>query len=218
MLQHRYVFLPSLLNQTAYFMKLSEIVSVTGLPGLYKSSGKRTDGLIVTSLADGTTKFVSGRVHLFSTLDNITIYTQDGSKELKQVLADMKKGEAEHSPLNLKTDDLLKAYFEAVVPDYDKEKVYVSHMKKLVGWYNILNEKGLIDELISDGAAAEKVEGEEAAAEHSEEKTDTKKAAKGDKTAKPKKDAKPRVEKPAKATSKAAGGGARKTVTPRKAS
>ena len=66
-------------------MKLSEIVSVTGMPGLYKASGKRTDGLIVTSLTDGTTKFVSGRVHLFSTLDNITIYTQEGNKELKHV-------------------------------------------------------------------------------------------------------------------------------------
>lgn len=203
-------------------MKLSEIVSVTGLPGLYKASGKRTDGLIVTSLTDGSTKFVSGRVHLFSTLDNITIYTQEGSKELKQVLADMKKAEKKHSPADLKNDEALKAYFEAVVPDYDKEKVYVSHMKKLVGWFNILNGKGLIDELIADDTAEEKANAEESAAEHTEEKAEGKKAAKGDKaekTAKPKKEAKPRTaEKPAKATSKAAGGGARKTVTPRKAS
>jgi len=202
-------------------MKLSEIVSVTGLPGLYKSSGKRTDGLIVTSLTDGTTKFVSGRVHLFSTLDNITIYTQEGSKELKQVLADMKKNEAAHSPADVKTDDQFKAYFEAVIPDYDKEKVYVSHMKKLIGWYNILNAKGLINELIADESAAENTATESTEAAASEEKTEGKKAAKadkGDKTAKPKKEAKPRVDKPAKATSKAAGGGARKTVTPRKAS
>lgn len=203
-------------------MKLSDIVSVTGLPGLYKTSGKRTDGLIATSLIDGSTKFVSGRVHLFSTLDNITIYTQEGSKELKQVLADMKKNEAAHSPADLKTDEQLKAYFEAVVPDYDKEKVYVSHMKKLVGWYNLLNSKGLIDELIADETAPA-----EAAAEAtdtstaSEEKPEAKKAAKGDKAdkaSKPKKESKPRVEKAVKATSKAAGGGARKTVTPRKAS
>ena len=202
-------------------MKLSEIVSVTGLPGLYKASGKRTDGLIVTSLTDGSTKFVSGRVHLFSTLDNITIYTQEGSKELKEVLADMKKAEKKNSPAALKNDEALKAYFEAVVPDYDKEKVYVSHMKKLVGWFNILNGKGLIEELVADETAEEKAAGEEKAAEHSEEKAEGKKAAKadkGDKTAKPKKEAKPRAEKPAKATSKAAGGGARKTVTPRKAS
>jgi hypothetical protein len=203
-------------------MKLSEIVSVTGLPGLYRSSGKRADGLIVTSLADGSTKFVSGRVHLFSTLDNITIYTQDGSKELKQVLAGMKKNEAAHSPLNLKTDEMLKAYFAAVIPDYDKEKVYVSHIKKLVGWYNILNEKGLIEELTADDSPApENTSGEEKTADGAEEKPESKKAAKADKgeiTAKPKKEAKPRVEKVAKAHTKAAGGGARKTVTPRKAS
>ena len=202
-------------------MKLSEIVSVTGLPGLYKASGKRTDGLIVTSLTDGTTKFVSGRVHLFSTLDNITIYTQEGSKELKQVLADMKKNEAAHSPASLKTDEQLKEYFEAVIPDYDKEKVYTSHMKKLISWYNILNEKGLIAELTSDDAATETATNEEATEAGAEEKAETKKAAKadkGDKTAKPKKETKPRVEKVAKAHTKAAGGGARKTVTPRKAS
>jgi hypothetical protein len=203
-------------------MKLSEIVSVTGLPGLYKASGKRTDGLIVTSLTDGSTKFVSGRVHLFSTLDNITIYTQEGSKELKQVLADMKKNEAAHSPASLKSDDQLKAYFEAVIPDYDKEKVYTSHMKKLISWYNILNEKDLIDELTSDEIASENTNAEESADGGAEEKPETKKATKGDKgekPAKPKKEAKPRTaEKPAKATSKAAGGGARKTVTPRKAS
>src|ERR1700722_11988517 len=106
---------PNFALKSELIMKLSEIVSVTGLPGLYKTSGKRTDGLIVTSLADGSTKFVSGRVHLFSTLDNITIYTTDGSKELKEVLADMKKNEAVHSPLDLKTDELLKAYFAAVI-------------------------------------------------------------------------------------------------------
>ncbi len=203
-------------------MKLSEIVSVTGLPGLYKSSGKRTDGLIVTSLIDGTTKFVSGRVHLFSTLENITIYTQEGSKELKAVLADMKKNEKAHSPASLKSDDQLKAYFEAVIPDYDREKVYTSHMKKLVGWYNLLNEKGLIAELTADDTATDASASEETTeATATEEKAEAKKAAKGDKgekTAKPKKEAKPRLDKPAKATSKAAGGGARKTVTPRKAS
>ena len=202
-------------------MTLSDIVSVTGMPGLYKTSGKRSDGLIVTSLVDGTTKFVSGRVHLFSTLDNITIYTQEGSKELKEVLADMKKNEKAHSPTDIKGDDGLKAYFAVVIPDYDKEKFYTSHMKKLVGWYNILNGKGLIEELTSDKPqtdAADKAA--EADADTEGEKSSAKKAKadKGDKSTKPVKEAKPRAEKAVKATSKAAGGGARKTVTPRKAS
>ena len=134
----------------------------------------------------------------------------------------MKKNEAEYSPASLKTDEQLKAYFEAVIPDYDKEKVYTSHMKKLINWYNILNEKGLIAELTSDETAPQTAASEEATeTAGAEEKTETKKAAKadkGDKTAKPKKETKPRVEKVAKAHTKAAGGGARKTVTPRKAS
>jgi hypothetical protein len=138
------------------------------------------------------------------------------------VLADMKKNEKTHSPANLKNDEELKAYFEAVIPDYDKEKVYTSHMKKLINWYNILNEKGLVEELTTDEAATEEsAEDKNTSAEGGEEKPEIKKAAKGDKadkTAKPKKEVKPRAEKPAKATSKAAGGGARKTVTPRKAS
>ncbi|MBS1625138.1 MAG: DUF5606 domain-containing protein [Bacteroidetes bacterium] len=201
-------------------MTLSEIVSVTGLPGLYKTSGKRTDGLIATSLVDGTTKFVSGRTHLFSTLDNITIYTQEGSKELKEVLASMKKNEKSNSPVDLKGDDALKAYFEVVLPDYDKEKFYASHMKKLVSWYNILNAKGLIEELIADKPAEEVTEKSEAA-EGEAEKSAKKaaKADKGEKGAKPAKETKPRAEKTAtKASSKPAAGGARKTVTPRKAS
>ena len=202
-------------------MTLSDIVSVTGMPGLYKTSGKRSDGLIVTSLVDGTTKFVSGRVHLFSTLDNITIYTQEGSKELKEVLADMKKNEKAHSPADIKGDDGLKAYFAVVIPDYDKEKFYTSHMKKLVGWYNILNGKGLIEELTSDKAqtdAADKTLETDADTEGEKSSAKKPKADKGDKSTKPVKEAKPRAEKAVKATSKAAGGGARKTVTPRKAS
>lgn len=202
-------------------MTLSEIVSVTGMPGLYKTTGKRSDGLIATSLVDGTTKFVSGRVHLFSTLDNITIYTEEGSKELKEVLAAMKKNEKAHSTTELKTDDALKAYFTVVIPDYDKEKFYTSHMKKLVGWYNILNAKGLIEELTSDEVKTEAADTEAESTTADGEKAPAKKAKaadKGDKATKPVKEAKPRAEKAVKATSKAAGGGARKTVTPRKAS
>ena len=195
-------------------MTLSEIVSVTGLPGLYKAGGKRSDGLIATSLVDGTTKFVSGRVHLFSTLDNITIYTQEGSKELREVLAAMKAKEATVATPDIKDDEALKTYFETVIPDYDREKFYVSHMKKLVGWYSILNGKGLIEELTADKPATD--DASETATDGAETKKTDKLVA--DKSTKPKKDTKPHIEKTSKASSRAAGGGARKTVTPRKAS
>lgn len=202
-------------------MKLSDIVSVTGLPGLYKTTGKRTDGLIVTSLTDGTTKFVSGRIHLFSTLDNITIYTDEGSRELRQVFSDMKAKEEAHNPAAAKTDDAIKAYFEMVIPDYDRSKFYMSHMKKLLGWFNLLNQKGLIAELIEVPVTQETEAENNQTAEADSETSETRKAAKhevADKTPKVKKESKPRVEKTVKAHTKAAGGGARKTVTPRKAS
>ncbi|MFN8309606.1 MAG: DUF5606 domain-containing protein [Chitinophagales bacterium] len=189
-------------------MTLSEVVSITGLPGLYKAGAKRNDGLIVTSLVDGQTKFVSGRQHLFSTLDNITVYTTGDNRELKEIFAAMKKMEKKDAPTNLKTDEELKAYFGKVVPDYDKEKVYVSHIKKMVSWYNILNGKNLIEELIAD-------EKKEVAAEGTE-KPEKEKAAKEDK---PKKEAKPKATAATKTKATAKPSGAvKKITTPRKAS
>ena len=72
-------------------MELSEIVAIPGLPGLFKIAGRRNDGLIVTSFVDDKTQFVSGRTNLFTTLDNITIYTNDEPIVLKEVLASIKK-------------------------------------------------------------------------------------------------------------------------------
>ena len=189
-------------------MTLAEIVSITGMSGLYKASGKRTDGLIATSLTDGSTKFVSGRQHLFSTLDNITIYTTGENRELREIFAEMKKQEKKNPPAEVKDDAALKSYFEKIAPDYDKEKVYVSHIKKMVSWYLILNAKNLIEELVSD--KKEETATEEKAAANAATATE-----------KPKKEAKPKAEKAAaskvKATAKPSGA-VKKITTPRKAS
>lgn len=187
-------------------MTLAEIVAITGLPGLYKVVGKRNDGLVVTSLVDNKTTFVSGRTHLFTTLDNVTIYTTGDGISLKAVLTEMKKQETENPPV-AKDDAAVKAYVEKVIPDYDKEKVYVSDMKKLLKWYDILNGKKLVEELIKDEEVA-------AIAEKEEAKTEEKQAKKA--VAKPKKDAKPKVEKATKASTKPAPG-AKKVTAPRKA-
>lgn len=134
-------------------MDLSEIVAIPGMPGLFKISGRRNDGLIVTSLVDNKTQFVSGRNNLFTTLDNITIYTNEDTIALKAVLANIKKSKAALPDAKKEAD--LKAWMGKVLPEYDKEKVHVSDMKKLAKWYAILDEKNLIDEL-----TAEKAEGE----------------------------------------------------------
>jgi hypothetical protein len=193
-------------------MTLAELVAITGMPGLYKVTGKRNDGLIVTSLTDNKTTFVSGRTHMFSTLDNITMFTTGDGVTLKEVLASIKKLEAENPTSSVKDDASLKAFVAKAIPDYDREKVYVSDMKKLVKWYDILNSKNLIEELTADEEVAKK---EEAATEEAPAKKETKKEAKAD-AAKPKKEAKPKTESKVKAAPKAAP--VKKITTPRKAS
>ncbi|MFM2305424.1 MAG: hypothetical protein RLZZ367_93 [Bacteroidota bacterium] len=179
-------------------MHLSEVVSIPGLPGLFKISARRNDGLIVTSLVDDKTQFVSGRNNLFSTLDNITIYTDnEDTVALKEVLAGIKKSGAK-TP-DAKNDADLKAWMEKVLPNYDKTKVHTSDMKKLAKWYAILDAKNLIDELTSDKAEGE--ENTDAKAEVVAQKETKHTAAKADKGA--------------KATSKPAP--VRKVTTPRKA-
>lgn len=136
-------------------MDLSEIAAVTGLPGLFKVASRRADGVIVTSLHDGKTQFVSSRNHLFSTLDSITMYTTGEPVALKEVLASIKKHEAKHAVPDVKDDAGLKKWLEVVLPDYDKEKVHVSDMKKLAKWYGFLSEKNLIEELTAEKKAEE---------------------------------------------------------------
>jgi len=190
-------------------MELAEIVAITGMSGLFKVTSRRNDGLIVTSLVDDKTQFVSGRTHLFSTLDNITMYTTDEPALLKDVLASIKGKEAGNPTPDGKDDAKLKAWMEAVLPTYDKEKVYASDIKKLAKWYTILNAKGLIEELIAD-----KPEQTEAAAESEEDKK-----AKPAKEEKAKKEVKPKVKKETavKAQPKTAAP-VKKITTPRKAS
>lgn len=188
-------------------MDLSEIVAITGMPGLFKIAGRRNDGLIVTSLVDNKTQFVSGRTNLFSTLDNITIYTTEEAASLKDVLASIKKHEGKKGVPDVKDEAGLKAWLETVLPNYDKEKVHTSDMKKLAKWYTILNDQKLIEELTAD-KPAEKAEGEEG-----EEKKEAKKEAA------PKKDTKTKAvknDKSSKGSSKPAP--VKKITTPRKAS
>lgn len=141
-------------------MELADIVSITGLPGLFKVGSRRNDGLIVTSLLDDKTQFVPGRTHLFTSLDNITMYTTGEAATLKEVLASIKKNEATHPVPDAKDDEALKAWLGVVLPEYDKEKVHTSDMKKLAKWYQILNSKNLIEELIAEKPEGEKGEGE----------------------------------------------------------
>jgi type II secretory pathway component GspD/PulD (secretin) len=126
-------------------MDLKEIVAISGMGGLFKIDTQRENGIIVNQLGDTKKKFVSNRQHMFTPLENITIFTQDEGMELKQVFEKMKKNETEHPVIDTRQDpQTIRGYFEKVVPEYDAERVYVSDIKKIIKWYHTLNENGLL--------------------------------------------------------------------------
>ena len=115
------------------------------MPGLYKIVATRDNGLIVCALGSDKKKFISSRQHMFTPLENITIYTEDDSVELVTVLVKMKEEEKKNpiiSP-NSKGEELRK-YFTSIVPDHDHERVYTSDIKKVVKWYTQLDENKML--------------------------------------------------------------------------
>lgn len=117
-------------------MEYSKLISISGLNGLFELVGSKTDGAIVKSLEDKTTKFVSSRVHNFSHLESIEVYTIRENVNLVEVFQAMGKS-AETVPAE-KDPAAVKAYFQKVYPDMDFARVYASDMKKMVKWYHIL--------------------------------------------------------------------------------
>ncbi len=124
-------------------MDYNKIVSVTGLTGLFELLSSKSDGAVVRSLDDNSTKFVSTRQHNFSHLESIEVFTTKENTNLAELFTAMKKSK-ENLPDAKADNKALKAYFEKVYPDLDFERVYTSDMKKMARWYQIL-EKNKIE-------------------------------------------------------------------------
>ncbi len=126
-------------------MDLSKILSVTGKSGLFKLLSHNKSSFIVESLTDGK-RFPVFPNDGVATLDNISIFTEDEDVSLQTVLLSIyKKENGAKAAVNMNDNNALKAYFAEILPNYDRERVYVSNMKKVVLWYNQLVEKQLID-------------------------------------------------------------------------
>lgn len=137
-------------------MRFRDITSITGMGGLFKMESHKPSGLIVTSLTEGWTKFVSNREHLFSPLDNISIYTANDTVELLDVMLKAYEQKTNNPPVDAKSDNAtLSAYFEKVLPEYDREKVHISDIKKFIKWFQILDEKGILATEIEEKAKEE---------------------------------------------------------------
>jgi hypothetical protein len=124
--------------QNSLIMEYSRIVAVTGLPGLFEILSSKSDGAIVRSLEDGSTKFIASRVHNLSHLESIEIYTTSDNVSLSDVFAAMK--ESSEAQPNTKDNKALKSYFETVYPELDFDRVYASDMKKMVNWFSTLQK------------------------------------------------------------------------------
>lgn len=123
-------------------MDYNKIVSVTGLGGLYELISSKTDSGIVRSLEDNSTKFVSTRIHSFSHLESIEVYTVKDNVNLVEVFNAMKNS-SETLPDAKADAKAIKSYFEKVYPDMDFERVYASDMKKMVKWFDILTKNNI---------------------------------------------------------------------------
>lgn len=123
-------------------MDYSKIISVTGLGGLYELVTSKADGAVVRSLEDKSTKFVSSRVHNFTHLESIEIYTVKDNSVLADVFKEIKNSK-EALPDAKADGKELKSYFEKVYPDLDFERVYASDMKKIIKWYGILTDNNI---------------------------------------------------------------------------
>lgn len=117
-------------------MEYSKLVSVTGLSGLFELLSSKADGGVVKSLEDKSTKFVSTRVHNFSHLESIEVFTTTENVNLVDVFTAMA---ASTEKLPADSDAAaVKKYFETVYPSMDFGRVYASDMKKMVKWFAIL--------------------------------------------------------------------------------
>lgn len=159
-------------------MDLKDILSISGQPGLYQIVSQGKNAIIVENLETGKRMPAHAR-HKISTLEDIAIFTDTEDKPLRdvfQVIYKKMEGKEFADPKKLSGSEL-KETFENLLPDYDRDRVYTSDMKKVLGWYNILVSKGMIDlaeaetETETDNKPEDKAQ-DEAAEDQKEEQTD----------------------------------------------
>ncbi len=128
-------------------MNLTKILAISGKPGLYHLETQTRSGFLATSLADGKRISVGIRNNV-SLLSEIAIYTLEKEVPLTEVFTNMKNfEEGKEARISPKSDGAtLEEYFSQVLPNYDRDRVYASDIKKIIQWYNLLLAKGFLEE------------------------------------------------------------------------
>lgn len=142
-------------------MELKDIMAISGHSGLFKFISQGRHGIIVESLTDGKRNNINASAKV-SSLTDIAIFTNDGEIAFRDVLKKIKEAENGGAAINQKSDDKeLKKYFEKILPDYDRERVYTSDIKKVITWYNQLQALNLLDIIEEKETPAEDAKEEE---------------------------------------------------------
>ncbi len=142
-------------------MDLSKIMTIAGKPGLFRVKAQTRNGLVVESLADGR-KLPVFPTDRSSTLEDISIFTYEKEIPLKEVLWKIHElFEGKQGPDPKSHPDELRSKFEEILPEYDKERVYVSDIKKVYTWYNTLLEHDMISKPEEEGESKEEDKQEE---------------------------------------------------------
>ena len=122
---------------------LKGILSISGQPGLFKLVTETKNSIIVESLLTGK-RIPAYSTSKISTLSDISIFTETGEILLTELFLRIQKSEKTISP-KASTNEI-KAFFGEVLPEYDKDRVYVSDMKKIIHWYQLLSDQNLLTE------------------------------------------------------------------------
>lgn len=126
---------------------LKKILAVTGKPGLYRLVSRGTNMLIIESLEDGKRFPTYSRDKIVSLAD-ISMFTTSDDKPLNEVLISLyekQEGKAVEFEIKKADNDTLRKFFADILPDFDRDRVYPSDIRKLLLWYNILINAGITD-------------------------------------------------------------------------
>ena len=126
-------------------MNIKGILSISGKPGLYKLVAQSKNGIIVESLTENKRFPVSSSSNV-SSMEDIAIYTYEEEVPLQEVFQKIYDKEEGGKTLGHKeSTDQIVGFFADVLPNYDTERVYISDMKKVLQWYNLLHDSGLLE-------------------------------------------------------------------------
>lgn len=140
-------------------INVKDLMSISGKGGLFRFLAQARNGIVVESLTDKK-RTIAPPTARVSALEDISIFAETEDVPLSDVLFRIHEKEKGESAIDPKSgNEALKAYFTEVLPEYDEERVYVSDIKKVLTWYNLLHELGLLevtdkkeDEVEAEGA------------------------------------------------------------------